>query len=318
VEADLSNRVGYAAERFVPGERRGELIEVEHLARYWWVSTLAAGRRVLDAGCGVGYGTALLARAGAADAVGIDVADEALAAAAAASPELEFTQADVHDLPFPDDRFDVVVCFEVIEHLERQDEAIAELARVLTPDGVLAMSSPNRGVYPTGNPHHVHEYRPDELRAALSVHFAHVELHRQHDWVASAVLDDGAVASADLTVLEADAGKAVGLPPDSETYTIALAAHRLLPNVPGRVVLGSVDEVRDGLLQGLRAKTALDDVARLQRVEAQLREENRILLDALEEVRGTLRAIHGSLLWRGTRPLRRLARRRRRRGPGRP
>jgi SAM-dependent methyltransferase len=313
VEADLSNLVGCAAERFVPSERRGELIETEHLARYWWASTLVAGRRVLDAGCGVGYGTALLARAGAADAVGIDVSDEAVAAAAAANPELEFVQADVHDLPFPDDRFDVVVCFEVIEHVERQDEAIAELARVLTPDGVLAISSPNRGVYPTGNPHHVHEYRPDELHAALSVHFAHVELHRQHDWVASAVLDDRAVASGDLTVLEAEVAKAVGLPPDSETYTIGLGAHRPLPKTPGRAVLGSIDEVRDGLVQGLRAKTALDDVARLQLVEAQLREENRVLLAELEEVRGTLRAIHSSLLWRWTGPVRRVLRSRQRR-----
>jgi SAM-dependent methyltransferase len=308
VEADLSNRVGDAAERFVPGRRRGELIEAEHLARYWWASGLAGGRRVLDAGCGVGYGTALLAQAGAADAVGIDVSAQTVEAAAAEHPEVQFAAADVHELPFEDGRFDLVVCFEVIEHVERQDEAIAELARVLAPQGVLAISSPNRGVYPPGNPHHVHEYVPAELRVALARHFAHVELRRQHDWVASAVLEDRAVGDAGLAALEVEVGKVVALGPDSESYTIALAGRGPLPETPGRIVLGSIDEVRDGLLQGLRAKTALDDVAHLQRVEAQLRDENRILLGELEQVRASLRAIHGSRLWRWTRPLRGLGR----------
>lgn len=308
MEADLSNRVGDALERFVPGPRRGELIESEHLARYWWASGLVAGRRVLDAGSGVGYGTALLARAGAVDAVGVDVSPEAVAAAAEAHPAPSFAVGDICALPFEGGSFDVVVCFEVIEHVERQDEAIAELARVVAHDGVLAISSPNRGVYPEGNPHHLHEFTPDELRAALAPHFAHVELRRQHDWIASAVLDDAAAASDDLSPLDVATGKIVGLAPGAETYTLALASRAPLPVPAARLVLGSIDEVRDGLLAGARAKTALDDVAYLQRVEAELRADNARLLEQVDHLRAALRAIHGSLAWRLTMPLRALRR----------
>ena len=140
---------------------------------------------MLDAGCGVGYGTAMLAAAGAIEAIGIDIAQEAVTAASVSHPALEFLACDVHSLPFDHGRFDLVVRFEVIEHVAGQDEVIVELARVLAPDGVLAMSSPNRGVYPEGNPHHVHEYTSDELATALAPHFSHVELRRQHDWLAS-------------------------------------------------------------------------------------------------------------------------------------
>jgi SAM-dependent methyltransferase len=318
VEQDLSNRVGEAAERFVPGQARGQLMEAEHLARYWWATGLVSGRRVLDAGCGVGYGTAMLAAAGAAETIGLDVAGDAIAGAAEAHPALEFAVGDVHLLPFEDDRFDLVVCFEVIEHVERQDEVIAELARVLAPDGVLAISSPNRGVYPEGNPHHLHEYAPEELRTALEAHFDEVELRRQHDWLASAVLDDGQVADERLAGLGLDVGKSFGLRPASETYTIALASREALPHIDGRVVLAGVDELREGLQLGAHARAlraerdqVRTDLANLQRIEAQLREEKAILLEQLEQTRATLRRIYASPLWRLSKPLRALRHQRR-------
>src|SRR5688500_15232961 len=80
-DAQLSNTVGLADERFVPGTHRGELMEAEHYARYFWASALVAGRRVLDAGCGVGYGSRLLHGAGAAEVVGLDVSADAIQAA---------------------------------------------------------------------------------------------------------------------------------------------------------------------------------------------------------------------------------------------
>jgi 2-polyprenyl-3-methyl-5-hydroxy-6-metoxy-1,4-benzoquinol methylase len=311
VDADLSNPIGNAAERFVPGQGRGELMEAEHLARYWWAGELVAGRRVLDAGCGVGYGAAMLAAAGAAEVMGVDVAADAIAAAAEANPGIEFTVGDLHALPFEDGRFDVVVCFEVIEHVDRQDAAIAELARVLAPDGVLAISSPNRGVYPPGNPHHVHEFVPDELHAALAARFAHVELRRQHDWIASAVLADDQVADEGLADLGVAVAKAFGLDRGSETYTIALASQMALPSATGRVVLGGVDELREALDLAAQTPGLKADLANLERIEAQLRDEKAILLEQLEEVRAALRRIHASRLWRLTKPLRDLGRLRR-------
>jgi SAM-dependent methyltransferase len=317
VDADLSDRIGQADERFVPGTADGELIEVEHLARYWWAAQAADGRAVLDAGCGVGYGSAMLARAGATEVVGVDLSAKAVEAAAAGAPSnATFLTGDVHALPFEDDRFDLVVCFEVIEHVEGQDEVIAELARVLAPGGILALSSPNRDVYPAGNPHHVHEYVPEELRGALAAHFAHVELRHQHDWLASAVLDDAQIAERLLRDLDdVRVGKVFGREPESERYIVALASALALPALRGRVALGGETESRAWLqeLRELRPLTqaltaerdhARSNVADLQAIEARLRSENAQLLDELDQVRASLRFVHQSLSWRITRPLR--------------
>jgi SAM-dependent methyltransferase len=307
------------------------MVETEHLLRYWWASQLASGRRVLDAGCGVGYGTAMLAAAGATETVGVDLSSDAVNAASAGVREtVTFLVGDVHELPFDDDRFDLIVCFEVIEHVDRQDEVIAELDRVLAPSGVLVISSPNRDVYPPGNPHHVHEYVPEELRAALGRRFPHVELRRQHEWMASAVLDDSQAADDTLTERgDVRLAKVFGGEPGSEPYTVALASHGLIPDVTSRVVLGGVAEVRTWLEQIRTLREAVDwsekvieartlerdrareNVAGLQGVEAQLRGNNEALLAELERVRNTLRSIHGSLSWRLTRPLRAFQRLRR-------
>jgi SAM-dependent methyltransferase len=323
VDADLSNRIGDANERFVPGMADGELIEAEHMARYLWASELASGRAVLDAGCGVGYGTALLAGAGAAEAVGIDVSRGSVEAARAGAPgNASFVVGDVHALPFDDGRFDLVVCFEVIEHVAAQDAVLAELARVLSPDGVLVVSSPHRGVYPDGNPHHVHEYLPEELRAALAAHFDHVALRRQHPWVASAVLDDEQVADGSLRPRDdVLVSRSTPVAPGSEPFTVALASRRPLPAPPGRVVLaGAADlSLKSELAYAEAVNASLTkerdrartDVATLEGVEATLRSDNAALLAQLEAVRSELHNVYASLSWRATRPLR--ARRRLRR-----
>jgi 2-polyprenyl-3-methyl-5-hydroxy-6-metoxy-1,4-benzoquinol methylase len=320
VDADLSGRIGQADERFVPGTTDGELIEVEHFARYRWATQLVAGRSVLDAGCGVGYGSVMLAGAGASDLVGIDLSAKAVEAARASAPaNAAFLTGDVHALPFEDGRFDVIVCFEVIEHVDRQDDVIVELARVLARGGVLAISSPNRDVYPAGNPHHLHEYVPDELRAALAAHFEHVTLYRQHAWLASAVLDDEQAADASLQRREDVAvAKGKGREPGSEPYTIALASRVPLPATAGAVVLADVADAALGAelertRQALarredRARTELDA---MQRVEADLRQDAATLLRELDDKRAELRGVYASLSWRLTEPLRRVKRLRR-------
>jgi len=215
-------------ERFDPATMQGEIIEAEHLARYRWVSQIAAGRRVLDAGCGTAYGSALLAQAGAVEVIGVDRASDVLDSARPQMPDLVvLEEGDVATLPYADGRFDLVVCFEVIEHLEEPGRALDEFRRVLSPDGVLAVSSPNRDVYPPGNPHHVHEYTPGELEQELLGRFTFVRLERQSTWITSGVLDDDRFRMSD----DRDIGSAMSIrklaadEPGAELYTIALAGH---------------------------------------------------------------------------------------------
>jgi 2-polyprenyl-3-methyl-5-hydroxy-6-metoxy-1,4-benzoquinol methylase len=310
VDGDLSGRIGQAVERFVPGTADGELMEVEHLARYRWAGQLVAGRTVLDAGCGVGYGSAMLARAGAGEVVGLDLSAKVIEAAGKAAPaNASFIVGDVHALPFPDGRFDIVVCFEVIEHVESQDDVIAELARVLAPGGVLAISSPNRDVYPAGNPHHLHEYLPEELRSAVAAHFEHVQLRRQHAWLASAVLDDEQAADASLQPRDdVRVAKTLGRDPGSEPFTIALASREPLPATTGGVLLSAL---ADAAL-GAELEHARADIAALRLVEAGLRKDAATLLGELDDKRAELRSVYASVSWRLTEPLRRAKRLRRR------
>ena len=231
-------------ERFEPEDMSGGLMEAEHRARYWWGAQWVAGKRVLDAGCGTGYGTAMLADGRPDSLVGVDISGDALAAARGKlTDDVDLVRADVHELPFDTGSFDVVACFEVIEHVDRQPDTIAELRRVLRPGGVLLISSPNRDVYPPGNPHHVHEYRPEELQSELQARFQNVELHRQHPWVASALLPDEALGNGHPEqALAASIGER--LEPGSETYTVAVASDTAIAKPPGIVVIGNDFEVR--------------------------------------------------------------------------
>ena len=131
----------------------GQLIEAEHIARYNWAASLARGKRVLDAGCGSGYGSELLHRGGAAEVVAVDVSPEVIEAVAAnAADGVVCEVADIAALPYPEASFDLVVCFEAIEHVEEPDAVLDQFARVLRPDGLLVISSPNRAHYMPGTP----------------------------------------------------------------------------------------------------------------------------------------------------------------------
>jgi len=104
-------------ERFDPELMGGSLLEAEHLARYRWAGALVEGKRVLDAGCGTGYGSELLARQGAAEVVGVDADADVIEAASRSASGVTFVAADLRELPADLGEFDVVVCFEVIEHI---------------------------------------------------------------------------------------------------------------------------------------------------------------------------------------------------------
>lgn len=103
---------------------------------------VAAGSRCIDVGCGNGRVTGEWLQDRAGSYVGVDVSSVAVEQARAIGLNAQVID-DAASLPFPDGSFDVAVCVEVLEHLLRPDFAVAEIARVLSPSGVLVVTVPN-------------------------------------------------------------------------------------------------------------------------------------------------------------------------------
>ena len=182
----------FTGERVVPDKTPRPLV-LEHLARYHLALTfLDPASKVLDVGCGTGYGTALMA-AKAARVAGVDIAWEAIQYARAnyVRPNLSFAGADCRRLPFPDNFFDRAVMFEVIEHMSEQATCLSEIRRVLTPEGVLILSTPDPAGPTKGidgpNPFHIKELQEHELLELLRPHFGDVQLLYQYEVSASSI-----------------------------------------------------------------------------------------------------------------------------------
>jgi SAM-dependent methyltransferase len=174
----------FTGERVIPNEVNSDLW-AEHLSRYAFASRYAAGKHALDIGCGTGYGTAELAKHATA-AVGIDVATDALDYARAHYPNVRFDKAEATALPFPDQSFDLITAFEVIEHLNDWRALLSEARRVLRSGGIFFVSTPNKSYYAESraqdgpNPFHEHEFEFDEFNVALAEFFPHVAILQQN------------------------------------------------------------------------------------------------------------------------------------------
>jgi SAM-dependent methyltransferase len=216
----------FTGERVIPGQVDVDLLN-EHLARYACAARLARGKRVLDAGCGAGYGTAELA-ATAEFVTGIDRAPDALEFAREnyALPNVRFDEGTCESLPYSEHSFDLVVAFEVIEHLEDWRGFLAEARRVLAQGGQLVVSTPNRLYYTESrgtegaNPFHVHEFDFPEFRSELQAFFPHVTMFLENHVEGIAFQPHDAGNTADVRV---DAGEPAA---DESHFFLAVCAHR--------------------------------------------------------------------------------------------
>ncbi len=251
-----------------------------------WAAQAAKDRTVLDAGCGTGYGSRLLAEGGAREVVGVDIAQAVLEAVAPTMPEsVRLEVGDLRQLELDDDSFDLIVCFEVIEHFEDPFPVLDELIRVLQPGGLLLISSPNRGVYQAGNPHHFHEFRPDELEAALTSRLHNARLVRQHDYLVSALLSDTAYAQGDGEALHGvHLRKLIAGNPGDEVYTIAMASEAELPSLPQLATMTGTLELTEWLsVFETQTRAITDKDNYIEELQARFEERNRLsalLLDA--------------------------------------
>lgn len=177
-----------AVERVIPGRENWAYAHADHLSRYLFAAPFASGKRVLDAGCGHGYGAALLAEFGAAQVVAIDIDAETIASAARnyADFNIEFRVDDCERLDTITDTFDVVCNFENIEHLHDPECFLSRVTEVVNGDGVFLCSSPDlRGPYRklengrTDNPYHINEWHVEEFQQMLLRFFQQVDVRQQ-------------------------------------------------------------------------------------------------------------------------------------------
>jgi 2-polyprenyl-3-methyl-5-hydroxy-6-metoxy-1,4-benzoquinol methylase len=140
-----------------------------------------AGEHVLDVGCGDGVLSAMVARSGAR-VVGVDYVLRALRTARDCTRPLPaaFAAASACALPFAADSFDVVIAAEIIEHLRRPGELVAEMHRVLGPGGRVVVTTPYRLSEHPCDAEHVSEFYPDELTACLGAFFTDVTVQLSH------------------------------------------------------------------------------------------------------------------------------------------
>lgn len=162
-------------ERTVPGVADEAYWFERHVVAYEMAAERAPGLVVLDAGCGEGYGAAAIAGSGAAVTVGVDLDAASTRNVRAHYPAVHPVRAELGSLPLADGAFDLVVSFQVIEHVWDVAGYLRSMRRVLRPGGELIVSTPNRLTFTPGSdvPVNVFHHREftgaelaDELRAA--------------------------------------------------------------------------------------------------------------------------------------------------------
>ena len=178
---DHGSPLGFTGERVVPGEPGIEwCFEAHKFAYDDLVDRIEPGARVLDIGCGEGYGPALLAGAGAS-VVACDYSEEAVAHAAAkyGRDRIAWVVCDAQLLPFAAAAFDVVTSLQVIEHFTDTGAHLAGVARALRPDGWHYVATPNiaeMSEAEADNEYHLRDFTAPELHEALATSFERVEL----------------------------------------------------------------------------------------------------------------------------------------------
>lgn len=181
----------FTGEYVVPGKTPYAIYQ-QHLNRYVFAGVFVKNKIVLDIACGTSYGAYYLLGKGAKYLVGIDISSDIINYATrkyAGVGKLCFIRADAISLPFPDSYADIIVSFEIIEHLEDQEEFLSECKRVLKSDGLFICSTPNKKVSSPYtekpekpvNPYHVKEFYPNEFSDLLCRHFGNVNLYGQCD-----------------------------------------------------------------------------------------------------------------------------------------
>lgn len=280
-------------ERYLP-EFDGDWT-LEHLHRYLLACELAADKIVLDIACGDGYGAAMLARH-AAQVTGVDIDTPTVERARGkyVADNLRFLQGSATDIPLDDDSVDLVVSFETIEHLMEQDRMLDEIRRVLRPEGILLISSPDKYEYSDvpgyQNPFHPKELYREEFAELLQRYFVH------HSLLGQRVIFGSLMTSPEQRPFlswdkETSLSRSEGLP--HAIYHVAVASDGPLPLLPSSLFFAPLEHSN----RMRHLETAL------QNTQGYLQASQQELADA----RSQLSLLINSKSWKLTAPLRKVA-----------
>lgn len=177
-------KLASTGERLIPEINKGAGYYYEHLARYLFASQLVKNKIVLDAGCGSGYGSFILAKYGKTKKVyAIDISQESIDYARYKyfNKNIRFQIDDIEKLyTIKKKSIDITVSFEVIEHIKNQEKFLNQIKRVLKKDGLFIVSTPNKYTYPDGNSFHTKELYPEEFFQLLKKSFKNVSFYHQN------------------------------------------------------------------------------------------------------------------------------------------
>lgn len=280
--------LGFTGERIVPGALDCEptfaqKMYQEHVARYAFAAQFAPGADVLDVGCGVGYGSQWLGKAGAKSVLGFDISAEAIEHAQMNyfHPAVSFKVQDVTALK-PDNGYDLVTCFELIEHIEKQEKALDLIKATLRKDGILAISTP-RPLSDIRTHFHVHEMSFEELYGMLKERFRHVDAYFEKNCFTSLIGRD----------LPEEIDKIVGISGNIEMeqadYFIFLASDE---EIVSRVQIGSLLTINDDSY----VLTLEKDVEVLRRAE----NDHKARIADLEKEKQDIAAAHTEVVQRSS------------------
>jgi len=170
------DQIKFTGEFLVPGQS-GERLEADHMARYCFACNYVKKREILDIACGFGYAGPLIMKAGATRYEGVDINKQLIdnANLLYGTDYIKYYQGDISSYN-AGKLFDVIVCFETIEHVTKYQNALLNMNNLLRKNGLLIISSPNRPVtspnarYLSDKPsnrYHAQEFTIKELRSEL-------------------------------------------------------------------------------------------------------------------------------------------------------
>lgn len=167
-----------------------DIILDEHLLRYEFAKRFIAKKIVADIACGSGYGSQILARAGAEKVLAVDASSEAIDEAKKKYDQtnIVWQVGNAENLEIGAREVDVLISFETIEHLQHPEKFVQQAARILKSDGLVIISTPNKAVYHEANPYHIKEFTRLEFEEILGQHFQNVKILEQINGVASCLV----------------------------------------------------------------------------------------------------------------------------------